>query len=216
MNIYYNFLKESRTALVVTIITCLFFVMSFQKTHAAFVYSRVDVFMCTSYGEFGGCEGGYYQPYAEFEVSTPKDTYAPGETIAIYGYAYRSVGTNAGAVGVGIGDLNGRTDFCGGDSWCDGTLYITAPFTPGTYSIPIIGASPAFDQWNSVASTLYYTVEAPPVVGVCSATHYSCAAGTSISNVSNAATWTWSCSASGGNASCSEAKPLPTVNINFQ
>ena len=53
------------------------------------------------------------------------------------------------------------------------------------------------------------------VNGSCSATHYSCNAGTSASNASNSSTWTWNCNGSNGgsNASCSETKPSMTGTI---
>ena len=48
------------------------------------------------------------------------------------------------------------------------------------------------------------------VNGSCSASHYNCNIGTSVSNVSGVSTWTWACNGSNGgtNASCSENKPV--------
>ncbi|HXK37685.1 MAG TPA: hypothetical protein VJ579_01300, partial [Candidatus Paceibacterota bacterium] len=57
------------------------------------------------------------------------------------------------------------------------------------------------------------TVTVAPLNGACSAgpTHYTCAAGTSVSNVSGPLQWTWTCNGANGgtNASCSETKPNP-------
>lgn len=82
---------------------------------------------------------------------------------------------------------------------------------PHTYSVT------AQDRASNVVtvSTGTFTVS-PSVIGACSATHYACSAGTSANTVDGATTWTWSCLGSGStgsNASCSEAKPAPTVNI---
>lgn len=48
----------------------------------------------------------------------------------------------------------------------------------------------------------------PIVNGACSAAHYGCSSGTSASNSSNTANWTWSCTGANGgtSASCSEPK----------
>ena len=65
-------------------------------------------------------------------------------------------------------------------------------------------------------ATIPYTVTAPaPVNGACASTHYSCTAGTSANNASGASAWTWQCAGSNGGttASCSEAKPVPTVTL---
>jgi len=50
--------------------------------------------------------------------------------------------------------------------------------------------------------------------GVCSASHYSCSVGTSVSNSSNFTTWNWVCNGvSGGyNTSCGENKSAPTIS----
>src|SRR3989344_5131702 len=55
---------------------------------------------------------------------------------------------------------------------------------------------------------------APVVNGACSATHYGCTNGTSVSNVSGGGSWTWSCEGYGGGttASCSESK-APTAAL---
>ena len=55
---------------------------------------------------------------------------------------------------------------------------------------------------------------APVVNGACSATHYGCTEGTSVSNVSGSGSWTWSCEGYGGGttASCSESK-APTAAL---
>ncbi|MEK7135950.1 MAG: hypothetical protein AAB831_02190 [Patescibacteria group bacterium] len=58
---------------------------------------------------------------------------------------------------------------------------------------------------------------APVVNGACSATHYGCTEGTSVSNVSGSGSWTWSCEGYGGGttASCSESKaPTATLSAN--
>ncbi len=56
------------------------------------------------------------------------------------------------------------------------------------------------------------------VNGACSspAVHYTCAAGTSASNVSGATTWTWNCNGSNGGTTspqCSESKPIPYPDL---
>lgn len=53
-----------------------------------------------------------------------------------------------------------------------------------------------------------------PVNGSCSAAHYSCSAGTSISNSEAATNWAWACQGlnGGSNAACSENKPV-TVSL---
>ena len=60
--------------------------------------------------------------------------------------------------------------------------------------------------------TIPATFAANPINGTCSATHYSCAVGTSASNAENSPNWTWMCNGSNGgtNASCSQPIPTPT------
>lgn len=56
------------------------------------------------------------------------------------------------------------------------------------------------------------SVCAPPVNGVCAATHYNCNAGVSAGGAESSPNWSWSCNGTNGgtNASCSEAIPPPT------
>ncbi len=87
----------------------------------------------------------------------------------------------------------------------------SAPSSSGTYSYGVEYLEPLNnDTWPSYSSV---TVQARPALvdGSCSATHYSCAKGTSASNVSGASSWTWSCNGlnNGTNdTTCSEAKPV--------
>ncbi|MHB0865892.1 MAG: hypothetical protein ACYC1Y_03270 [Minisyncoccota bacterium] len=85
---------------------------------------------------------------------------------------------------------------------------------PGTYTVRALtqNSSGAQSGWSSACNVVVNPV---PVNGACIFTHYSCAAGTSILNVSGASSWTWSCQGSGGGstASCSETKTAPTVTL---
>jgi hypothetical protein len=73
--------------------------------------------------------------------------------------------------------------------------------------------------WNGsmVFPHLGQTCPPAPVNGICSATHYNCAAGTSVNNTSGVSTWTWSCNGANGgsNVSCLENKPTPTGSLNL-
>jgi hypothetical protein len=89
-----------------------------------------------------------------------------------------------------------------------GTRTHTRTRTIDTY--PAYGGAgcPALSEDASEA----YDTGSCPVNGVCSATHYSCGAGTSVSNGSNGSSWTWGCNGlyGGSNASCSEG--IPVIN----
>jgi len=77
----------------------------------------------------------------------------------------------------------------------------------------------AVEFGSYIDSPVTYVTSAPtPVNGVCSATHYNCAAGTSVNNVNGTASYTWTCNGSNGGANklCAELKTaIPTPSWTF-
>lgn len=84
-----------------------------------------------------------------------------------------------------------------------GTVSTGALTSGKTYTLTCTGPG------GTDTDTAQVSVTTGPVVGMCSATHYGCTAGTSISNVDGASAWTWTCQGAGGgaDAECMESKP---------
>ncbi|MHB8660997.1 MAG: CARDB domain-containing protein [Minisyncoccota bacterium] len=128
-------------------------------------------------------------------------------------------GGGGGGTGLGTGGGGGSSYFspsltAGGGSVSIpvsliGTSVYLGSGIGGSGPVLLGGASP-----NGTPGTITMSwIDPPPVNGSCSPTHYNCTAGTSINQVDNGTTWTWSCAGSGGGttASCSETEPLPDL-----
>lgn len=89
---------------------------------------------------------------------------------------------------------------------------VPASFGPWT-TIPPADCPPTW-QGQYVVSRSIQSCVSDDIPGMCSPTHYSCAIGTSINNVSGATSWTWSCDGLNGgtSAACSENKPVTMTN----
>src|SRR3989344_3744687 len=89
---------------------------------------------------------------------------------------------------------------------------VTAPAV-GTHNFQWRMVRDGVTWFGDYSTNVVVSVINAPENGVCSASHYSCSAGTSANNVDGSTTWTWTClgPSGGANASCSENKSAPTV-----
>ena len=163
-------------------------------------------------------------PYVDITVTTPSLAVCDnptnlnvGETKPVYAW-YRPNGAaiNCGNKGV-AGDIDVTTN--PGTSWSSGDTAIASLVGGMGMSVNGVssGGTTVTATYNTLSASANVNVAAVGVInGQCSATHYSCVTGSSISNGENATQWTWTCVGSGPghtDAPCTELKSSPTPTL---
>ena len=213
------------------------FVIAFILSGSMFFSKGVEAKTWAVYAE--DIDTGEYFEAADFTVNTNKTTYAPGETIQLYGSAeYLHCSNGYGGyvlwaslignsdVGLGENDLgysgwdDGEHDIYWLSDMVGGTL--RAPSVPGEYNIRIHGYFEMDGDTGYDAVTIRITVAAPinASCGTANGVAVSSAPSTNLCSVGTAfpvtgtGPWSWTCTGLNGgtDASCSAPK-APTLRL---
>jgi hypothetical protein len=180
-------------------------------------YSGTQTRTCTNPAPaYGGadCVGSTTQSYTNAQCAPTVSASVPNAVSSVVPYGVSPTITLSSTNGyycyvrVDLADVTSPINSPG--YFSSGTFYGPSNLSSGAHEVETFCYNS--DWIGSGWSTTPFTVANAPVSGSCSATHYNCNTGTSVSNAESSPNWTWTCNGSNGgtNIACSQPIPVPT------